>query len=296
MLTQLSSFNGDLPGTRVLYAPETTLDGAPVGGPEPTPEPIGTGVEAIVPPTIDTPAVGEPPAAPSPYLEYELPDGTKQSFESAEKLQEHAKKNFWMQKDYSSKTEAHKLRLQQLEAREKSYEERVAKLKELDEQYNGFRKFMEERPQEFQRLQQSLNSPASPQDVVGQVQSMMEAMENRFNQRFESYDTRFSDQDFNEQKQKLHAEIGATLDGYDPEAVEEFLAAQDQNDQASLFRMAHFARRGMGSPEEQARTEATLRGIQQKNAGIVGGSSAPPPEPSFGSVEEGRKAAARDLV
>ena len=155
---------------------------------------------------------------------------------------------------------------------------------------------MEERPAEFQRLQAQLNSPASPQDLSGQMQQMIENLEKRFDERISKFDSRIEEEEFNKKKAELHGQLAGQLDGYDADAVEEFIAAMDQEDPVALYRMAHFARQGMTDPEAQARREAAQREIKEKNAGIVGGSSAPAPEVQYDSVEAGREAAARDLI
>lgn len=287
MLTNLSSLFGNLPGTLVLMAPETTLDGEPVNGPElPDPEvPAGDPAGPRVP-------VGEPAAA---FHQWKDPTGKVHDFGTADDLSKAMTQSFFLQRDYSQKTDALKGREGQITAREQSMNKQASDLKDLEGKFSSFRKFMTERPELFQQFTDMMQRPGSPAEALSAAKSQTEDMMGEFKDQIKELLDWKAERTWDDQKTGIHGKLAGEIEGYDQEAVENFLTAISGDDPESVYRFAHNALKGQGDDPIARQRAAEQLEANTKNRRILPGSGKAPTPKDFQSLAEGREAALADI-
>lgn len=292
MRMNLSHLIGNQIGTaEVRLAPETTLDGEPIGTELEDPEALPASE-----PQGDVPGVpgdeGQPPAS---FHEWKDPTGKVHSFASADELNQAMTSSFFRQSDYSKKTEGLKGRESQISAREQALEKQASELKEIEKKYGSFRNFMNQRPELFQQFSQMLQQPGTPGEAMSAAQNAVQPMLDEIKQELDDIKQWREGLNADKQRGSIHEKLSGELgEEYSAEAVDEFFSALNADDPESLYRFAHHALRGQQDPILAQKRAAEQNDANQRHKGVLPGrgKASTPKVPQ--SIEDGREAALAD--
>lgn len=289
MLTNLSYLTGNWTGTHEALAPETTLDGEPVGSELPPDPEASTAPQGAAAPVSG----GQPPKS---FHEWKDPTGKTHRFASADELSNAMTQSFFLQSDYSKKTDVLKGREGQLTAREKALNEQAKKLKELEGKYGSFRNFMSQRPELFQQFSQMLNQPQSPGEAVSAAKDAVNPLIEELKNEISSLKERLDGADYDRKRSSIHERLASEFDDYNAEAIDNFMASVDEKNPEALFRFAYHALRGQKDPILAQKRAAEQDEANRKHRGVLPGGRVAPPPRAPKTLEEGRNQALADLT
>jgi hypothetical protein len=286
MIRNLST-SGNWTGTpEPFLAPETTLDGEPASTELPDPE---------APPAqaVATGATGGQPAA---FHQWKDPTGKVHQFKTADELSKAMTQSFFLQSDYSKKTDGFKTREVQISAREKALEKQANDIKEIEKKYGSFRNFMSQRPELFNRFSQMLQQPSSPGEALSAAQEAMKPMLDELKTELASIKEWKAGLDWDRQRGGIHEKLSGEFgENYDREAVENFLSSVNEKDPESLYRFAFQAIHGQQDPILAQKRVAEQEEANNKHRGVLPGSGKAPAPKESASIAEARDRLLADL-
>lgn len=256
-------------GSQVLLAP----DGAEGGEPEGIQEPASAGE----------------PETPTSFYDWPGPDGQTTSFANQEELGKYLTESTLRQSDYSRKQNDLSAREKQLSERIAANEKDAGAVSKIKAEFATFKDAMDKRPDLFKEFRDRIGQPASPEDAFGRARGYADERYSALEKKLDDALGRLDQRDSSDSKAKIVEKLVSELEGFDGEKVEAYLGNIENEEQ--LMRTAHFAIMGQNpSPvDAQAIADAQREGGERARGTTNRGSSTPPPEPKFETVDQARE-------
>jgi len=214
-------------------------------------------------------------------------------FNTREDLEKAWKDSYSRRDDYTRKSQANAQLRKALENRQKEFDQRVKEHETKAKEYEQYDNFLKGRPDAYAQLQRMLRQPPSPEVAYQRAESLVNDKTGEIEKKLEEFEQWRRQQEVEREKREVFDRLGAELEGFDSNDIEQRLAALAEGNLEALARILYHAGRGEQSP---LKVEQDITNKLKQKGGVKTASpkGSPPSNPEFTSIEAGREAALRD--
>ena len=200
---------------------------------------------------------------------YTAPDGT--AYNSPDELHK-AWANFVPKSEYTKKTQTLAQERAELQRQQRDWEAERRKQEERfkrAEEYEMFDKFVNSRPDAYQRWRQEIQQGATANDVRQQLKSDFEA---EYGTKLKELEEWRQQQEADAQRQRVFASLKSKYNDFDEASMDELLGTLSEGDPEAIAEALYWSQRGRKSQTEIA--EELVEGRREKSeAGLPGKAS-----------------------
>ena len=226
-----------------------------------------------------------------PFFRFNDPNGNEIAFKSQEELASELQRSYLQQSDYTRKTQDVAEQRKRIEAQEAELKDVMKRLESKQSEFEKYDRFVSERPDLYQYLQQQMNRPADPNVAYDRAVKYADEKTGEVGSKLEELMQWKQERELDDERRNALAQLKQRYGDFDENEINSRLQAMADGGLQAVLETALMAQRGsVGPVEMEKRAADSVKEKQRARVVSGGGSGSPQQEREYKSLDEAGEA------